>query len=135
MVYTDRTTLVKCLIISQEFKCSYCSKTFDRRDVLNDHIRNHTGEKPFECNICKKKFTRGFVLLRHMRTHGEGLYKCDFCHKGFDRKDTYRDHMRNHTGEKPFKCKFCGKAFSRWVPGYMLCGILNNQKTFLGHLF
>merc|ERR1719234_1536526 len=31
----------------KEFKCSYCTKTFDRRDVLNDHVRNHTGEKPF----------------------------------------------------------------------------------------
>ena len=116
----------------QEFKCTYCTKTFDRRDVLNDHVRNHTGEKPFQCTVCNKKFTRGFVLLRHMRTHGEGAFKCDFCLKSFDRwdyneevlrghkfllffirKDTYRDHMRNHTGEKPFKCKFCGKSFSR----------------------
>lgn len=97
----------------KEFKCSYCTKTFDRRDVLNDHVRNHTGEKPFQCTTCNKKFTRGFVLLRHMRTHAEGVYKCKFCFKSFDRKDTFRDHMRNHTGEKPFKCRFCGKAFSR----------------------
>ncbi|KXJ06445.1 Chorion transcription factor Cf2 [Exaiptasia diaphana] len=40
------------------FNCSYCSKKFNYKSSLNDHIRIHTGEKPFECSYCKKKFTQ-----------------------------------------------------------------------------
>merc|ERR1719234_1398776 len=53
----------------KEFKCSYCTKTFDRRDVLNDHVRNHTGEKPFKCRFCGKAFSRSFVLTKHEMSH------------------------------------------------------------------
>lgn len=52
-----------------EFKCKVCHKTFDRKDTFNDHVRNHTGEKPYKCRFCPKSFSRSFVLTKHEKNH------------------------------------------------------------------
>lgn len=56
-----------------EFKCKVCHKTFDRRDTFNDHMRNHTGEKPYKCRFCAKSFSRSFVLTKHEKNHAVKL--------------------------------------------------------------
>ena len=52
-----------------EFKCKVCHKSFDRKDTFNDHVRNHTGEKPYKCRFCTKSFSRSFVLTKHEKNH------------------------------------------------------------------
>ena len=56
-----------------DFKCKVCHKSFDRRDTFNDHMRNHTGEKPYKCRFCSKSFSRSFVLTKHEKNHAAKL--------------------------------------------------------------
>ncbi|XP_028519554.1 zinc finger protein 510-like [Exaiptasia diaphana] len=96
------------------FNCSYCSKKFNYKSSLNDHIRIHTGEKPFECSYCKKKFTQRSHLKHHITVHtGEKALQCSLCQKRFAHKTTLRTHLYTHTGEKPYECSFCCKKFTR----------------------
>lgn len=67
-------------------QCPYCTKTCERKDNLQAHIRTHTGERP---------------------------YPCRFCPKAFPQKDHLRAHIRTHTGEKPYRCPQCAKAFAQ----------------------
>ena len=60
-----------------EFKCEVCHKSFDRKDTYNDHVRNHTGEKPFKCRFCPKSFSRSFVLTKHEKNHALKKSKYD----------------------------------------------------------
>ncbi|XP_034043152.1 zinc finger protein OZF-like isoform X2 [Thalassophryne amazonica] len=125
--------------VENPFSCSYCTKTFNRKDNLKRHARIHTGEKPLACNrfkqqdsdspapkrsrseekryscsVCKKRFGWSTDLVRHMRTHtGERPYSCSFCNKGFTQKVTLTAHMTLHTGEKLFRCNQCGKGFNQ----------------------
>lgn len=71
--------------------CTYCGKTFVRRDNLKDHLRTHTGLRPFKCKLCpyaaKSKsnlntHTRGKHLRRevdpdfsHMRLSNDSTEK------------------------------------------------------------
>ncbi|VDL23374.1 unnamed protein product [Hymenolepis diminuta] len=67
-------------------QCPYCTKSCERKDNLQAHIRTHTGERPFPCR---------------------------FCPKAFPQKDHLRAHIRTHTGEKPYRCPQCAKAFAQ----------------------
>lgn len=49
------------------FKCSYCAKSFTRKEHLTNHVRQHTGESPYRCPYCGKTFTRKEHLTNHVR--------------------------------------------------------------------
>lgn len=54
----------------KRFSCTYCQKSYTRKDSLITHIRSkHTSEKPYQCNICKKSFFEKCVLERHKKSH------------------------------------------------------------------
>ncbi|EUB57193.1 Zinc finger and SCAN domain-containing protein 5B [Echinococcus granulosus] len=72
--------------LRRRHQCPFCTKSCERKDNLQAHIRTHTGERPFPCR---------------------------FCPKAFPQKDHLRAHIRTHTGEKPYRCPQCSKAFAQ----------------------
>ena len=67
--------------IEGEFKCTFCGKSYNKKQRFDDHMTKHTGEK----------------------------LKCKFCPKLFDRPGLKRVHEQLHT--KPFKCTECDASF------------------------
>ena len=87
-------------IHSNKYQCQECGKCFRSSQVLTEHRRRHSGEKPYECTVCSKRFARSCDLLVHSRIHsGEKPYKCLVCGKAFGRSDHLNRHMRIHVGD------------------------------------
>nr|XP_054919852.1 zinc finger protein 239-like [Dermacentor andersoni] len=98
----------------KKHKCETCSKEFHRADLLTQHYRTHTNERPHKCQMCNKSFRRSSHLDEHKRTHtDERPYNCQLCNKSFRRSNHLDNHKRKHTGEKPYICKTCGKSFAQ----------------------
>lgn len=51
-----------------KYECKICHKFFVRRNILEDHIRSHNGERPFCCSECGKGFARKWDMTRHEKT-------------------------------------------------------------------
>ena len=68
-----------------EDECSACTKSFDRKDITRNHVRNHTGKEPFNRRICGEVFSKSSELKKHGWSHGvrEELYQ----ESGLDTKD------------------------------------------------
>lgn len=52
-----------------KYKCSHCSRGFERFLSLQQHERQHTGERPFICEICAFTFTSNAGLSNHIKLH------------------------------------------------------------------
>ena len=50
-----------------EFPCDICKKVLSSYQVLEDHMRTHSGEKPFACPYCDYHGSSSSLLAHHKR--------------------------------------------------------------------
>lgn len=94
-------------------QCRFCNKIFSRINVMKEHERVHTGEKPIQCYSCPARFARLNDMKRHYRTHDdEKEFVCGGelydgtpwgCGKEFVRADGLKRHHRTQLGQQCIK--------------------------------
>ncbi|XP_021711334.1 zinc finger protein 91 isoform X3 [Aedes aegypti] len=85
-------------------KCPECSKVFDRKSRLTDHMSRHHGGEPRKlppnkrsCNDCNVEFNSIGAFKYHMaKIHGEHRFNCPVCSKAFHLKAKMLLHLRTH---------------------------------------
>ncbi|XP_064596594.1 zinc finger protein 595-like [Liolophura sinensis] len=109
----NRSTFVAVKVEPDVYVCFTCRKKCFSSEEFQDHLKQHTSNKPFVCWQCGRGLTSRTSLNRHMITHStEKPLTCEVCGKGFIYNCDLQDHKRSHTGERPFVCPVCGKTFA-----------------------
>jgi len=95
------------------FGCTVCTRRFEKRSHLEDHMLRHSAVGQFACMFCPKRCATKQDLDRHLSSHrGEANFKCQVCSMDFVYRKTYTRHVRKHLGQRPYICKPCDKNFT-----------------------
>ena len=55
-----------------KYHCRYCSKSFQDKRGLEDHLSQHTGKYKFTCDLCGEGFNMKYSYENHMIAHKYG---------------------------------------------------------------
>lgn len=87
---------------SADYRCKLCFKTFQKRGILEAHVKFvHLKMKTEECKICYKRFHSKFRLKTHHNTVHLMLknHKCTECLTSFTERSNLLRHMRAYHPE------------------------------------
>ncbi|KAL2064533.1 hypothetical protein VTL71DRAFT_3670 [Oculimacula yallundae] len=80
--------------------CTYCGKSFTRKEHLERHIPSHTNVKPHRCTLCQLSFPRRDLLQRHHFTY----------HEAKDPMQVVPGTVPSIAGRTPIACINCANA-------------------------
>jgi KRAB domain-containing zinc finger protein len=99
------------------FKCPYCLKVKNSRNVLKEHINvvHKMFLKTLPCQLCDRICHSEHTLKLHIKqVHTSGIHQCDFegCEKVFKSAKLVRRHVRRtHLKSDPkYICEVCSRA-------------------------
>ncbi|KAI0214985.1 hypothetical protein LSAT2_032996, partial [Lamellibrachia satsuma] len=103
------------------FACKFpgCTKTFKRRDKLQEHHKAHSEARSYVCSICSRAYRYREGLRYHEKTHSrESKYRCDTCNRAFVRPGLLQEHVKAfHSDTKKaihvYACNECNAKFPR----------------------
>lgn len=105
-------------MFEHDFKCKFCSLTFENSQTLVEHGSSHVSLKHKEkqahqCHICLKILSSYNAYTNHLELHSGDKYTCAICESSFSTKFRYTSHMVQHDPEftTSFKCPRCPKVF------------------------
>lgn len=100
--------------------CMICGKAYVDENDRIEHTNLHLAKRYFRCSICSKEFDKASALAGHTQIHstqeitgGKKVHKCQTCQMEFSRYDHLIRHQTVHSGLKLFECKLCFKRFTR----------------------
>ncbi|XP_031638579.1 zinc finger protein 2-like [Contarinia nasturtii] len=91
------------------FECHLCKYSYPKLsfEMLQMHMRKHTGEKPYQCTHCFKFYPRPEALSHHMQRHRELFnFACSRCH----RRCLNSAELEEHEGKcrkRRYECHLC----------------------------
>jgi KRAB domain-containing zinc finger protein len=97
------------------FKCSFesCDKAYVNEARLKHHIKYTHLETKLICEYCTKTFSRRDALEEHTKIHTrkpEDRFKCEICGHFIADIKTFKKHVKNHATESlDNSCHYCGK--------------------------
>ena len=111
---------------SFKFTCSECGRGFQKKNLFDDHMNRHTGEKPHQCPDCGTQFGSSQSYNQHFKKKSCQLengvtiasFKCQTCGKEFESLQKIKLHYLHSSTcshdnmKKPFPCQHCEKSFT-----------------------
>ena len=102
--------------IFKMYRCEFCSKEFEKRDLLSKHVNiYHKGKNStVVCDLCGKSYSSESSLKKHHRAVHEGIkdHLCEFCNKAFSESNDLNIHIKCvHKGVRDQICDLCGQGF------------------------
>ena len=82
----------------RDYKCSY-------KNILEEHMQSHTGEKPFLCHVCEIEHKDMDSLEKHLETHN--INESPKQGNKVIQTESLEGQLTIHTDEKPFLCLDC----------------------------
>ncbi|TRX95193.1 hypothetical protein FHL15_003885 [Xylaria flabelliformis] len=80
--------------------CTYCGKSFTRKEHLERHLPSHTNVKPHRCPHCSLGFSRRDLLSRHLSTY----------HIEKDEMQRTPGSVHTLNGKTQIACRSCAQA-------------------------
>lgn len=110
--------------------CKHCEKTFTKRLLLTEHMREHKKKienQFFDCSICKTKFASKRAYTFHKKFHetpndaaqptavnpiNRKMFDCSICNKTFSDERNLIQHKKQHTS-RVYDCEYCQESFEK----------------------
>ena len=104
-------------LLDEGFKCPICRSSFNRKDLLDRHVKTHVTDRPFKCSQCDYSCKRNDNLTDHVkRKHSteEKKFVCDKCGFAFMFEFELNRHIVSckQIG-KNYTCPHCPMTFTR----------------------
>lgn len=81
-------------LLDSKYSCTFCEKSFTRKNSLYSHLRCHAEAGQLVCEVCGQFVNTEADLEAHTKEHEESRLSCPLCHQTFSRQQQYSRHMQ-----------------------------------------